>query len=74
MSKMNRPFPSDRATFYAVSRVRLDDQRVCEVVWGADRYGGNRWVTDETRAPVADVVGVIFNGDRVLALFRGQES
>ena len=30
-------------------------------------------MTDETRAPVADVVGVISNGDPVFAVFREQD-
>ena len=67
------PFSSNPLIFYAVSKVRLDDhQRVSEVVWRQVDTVSNRWVTDETRAPVADVVGVICNGDAVFALFRGQ--
>ena len=74
MRETTLPRTSDPATFYAVSQVRLDDrQRVSEVVWGQVDTVSNRWVTDETRAPVADVVGVIYNGDPVFALFRGKD-
>ncbi len=68
------PLASDPVTFYAVSQVRLDGrQRVSEVVWGQVDTVSNRWATDETRAPVADVVGAIYNGDPVFALFRGKD-
>lgn len=71
---MNRPFASDRGTFYAVSQVSLDDlRRVSEVMWGQVDTVTNRWVTDVRRAPVADVVGVIYNRDPVFAIFRGSE-
>jgi len=74
MRKIGRPFASNSGTFYVVSQVRLDDrQRVSEVVWGQVDTVSNRRVTDETRAQVADVVGVIYNGDSVFAVFRGQD-
>jgi len=66
------PLAADAVTFYAVSQVRLDDhRRVSEVVWGQVDTSSNRWTTDERRAPVADVVDSIHNGDLVFALFRG---
>ncbi len=72
--EIDRPFASDPGTFYAVSQVRLDDrQRVSEVVWSQVDSVSNRRLTDETRAPVADVVGVIYNGDSVFAVFHGQD-
>ena len=72
---MDRPSASHPGTFYAVSQVRLDDrQRVSEVVWSQIDSVSNRRVTDETHAPVADVVGVIYNGDAVFAIFRGQDA
>ena len=68
------PLAADAVTFYAVSQVRLDGrQRVSEVVWGQVDTAANRWATDETRAPVADVVDAIHNGDPVFALFRGED-
>jgi len=68
------PLAADAVTFYGVSRVRLDrHQRVSEVVWGQVDTASNRWSTDETRAPVADVVDAIHNGDPVFALFRGED-
>ena len=68
------PLAADAATFYAVSQIRLDDRRrVGEVVWGQVDPASNRWATDETRAPVADVVDAIHNGDPVFALFRGED-
>ena len=68
----DRPFASNPGTFYAVSQVRLDDrQQVSEVVWSQIDLVSKRPMTDETRAPVADVVGVISNGDPVFAVFRG---
>ena len=71
---MDRPFASNAGTFYAVLQVRLDDrQRVSEVVWSQIDVVSNRRMTDETRAPVADVVGVISNGDPVFAVFRGRD-
>ena len=74
MRKMDRPFASSPGTFYAVSQVRLDDhQRVSEVVWGQIDLANERLLTRETRAPVADVVGVIYNGDLVFAVLLGQD-
>ncbi len=68
------PLAADAATFYAVSQIRLDGrQRVSEVVWGQVDTASNRWATDEMRAPVADVVDAIHNGDPVFALFRGAD-
>ena len=68
------PLAADAVTFYAVSQIRLDDhRRVGEVVWGQVDPASNRWATDETRAPVADVVDAIHNGDPVFALFRGED-
>ena len=68
------PLAADVVTFYAVSRVRLDDRRrVSEVVWGQIDTVGNRWTSDESRAPVADVVAAIHNGDPVFALFRSRD-
>ena len=68
------PLAADAVTFYAVSQVRLDDRhRVSEVVWGQIDTVGNRWATDESRAPVADVVAAIHNGDPVFALFRRRD-
>lgn len=68
------PLSADAVTFHAVSQVRLDGhQRVSEVVWGQVDTAGNRWATDERRAPVADVVDAIHNGDPVFALFRGED-
>jgi hypothetical protein len=66
------PLADDAVTFYAVSQVRLDGrQRVSEVVWGQVDTAENKWTTDELRAPVADVVAAIHNGDPVFALFSG---
>ena len=68
------PLAAEAVTFYAVSQVRLDDRhRVAEVVWGQIDTVGNRWSTDESRAPVADVVAAIHNGDPVFALFRSRD-
>jgi len=68
------PLAADAVTFYAVSQVRLDHrQRVTEVVWGQIDTVGNRWASDESRAPVADVVAAIHNGDPVFALFRSRD-
>lgn len=58
-----------------MSKIRLDDrQRVSEVVWSQIDSVSNRRVTEETHAPVANVVGVIYNGDAVFAVFRGQDA
>jgi hypothetical protein len=68
------PLAADAVTFYAVSQMQLDArQRVSEVVWGQVDTVSNRWATDEVRAPVADVVEAIHNGDPVFALFRGND-
>jgi hypothetical protein len=68
------PLAPDALTFYAVSQVRLDERRrVTEVVWGQIDTLGNRWSTDELRAPVADVVAAIHGGDPVFALFRSAD-
>jgi len=68
------PLAADAVTFHAVSQVRLDGrQRVSEVVWGQVDALENRWTTDELRAPVADVVAAIHNGDPVFALFSGDQ-
>ena len=68
------PLAADPVTFYAVSQVRLDArQRVSEVVWGQIDTVGNRWASDESRAPVADVVAALHNGDAVFALFRSAD-
>ena len=67
------PLQADPVTFYAVSQLRLDDRkRVSEVVWGQFDTSENKWTTDELRAPVADVVAAIHNGDAVFALFSGK--
>ena len=74
LQKIDRPFASNLGTFYAVSKVRLDDhQRISEVVWRQIDLASNSALTHETRAPVADVVGVIYNGDLVFAVFLGQD-
>lgn len=74
MRESARPLAADAVTFYAVSQVRLDARRrVTEVVWGQVDTAGNRWATEEMRAPVADVVEAIHNGDPVFALFRGPD-
>ncbi|MEP7298319.1 MAG: hypothetical protein ABI702_19215 [Burkholderiales bacterium] len=39
------------------------------VMWGQVDTERNAWATDETIAPVADVVAAIHNGDAVFALF-----
>jgi len=68
------PLARDAVTFHAVSQIRLDArQRVSEVVWGQVDTAGNCWASDEMRAPVADVVEALHNGDAVFALFRGAD-
>lgn len=68
------PLAADAVTFYAVSKLRLDArERVTEVVWGQIDPAGNQRATDELRAPVADVVTAIHNGDPVFALFAGTD-
>ena len=74
MRESSLPLAADAVTFYAVSQVRIDGhQRVSEVVWGQVDTSSNRWATDETRAPVAEVVDAIHNGDPVFALFLGED-
>lgn len=72
MRESAQPLAADPVTFYAVSRLRLGaHQRVVAVVWGQVDPVSNRWTTDETLAPVSDVVMAIHNGDPVFALFPG---
>ena len=74
MRESARPLVADAVTFYAVSQVRVGFHgRVTEVVWGQIDTASNRWAADEMRAPVADVVEAIHNGDPVFALFRGPD-
>jgi hypothetical protein len=58
------------ATFYAVSKVRLDgSERVSAVVWSQIDPQCSQRATDEAVASVQDVVEALHNGDTVFAWF-----